>query len=112
MDTTVKVIRDFMYENVICNPYGITKIVNYHKPHEILSIIPNPANDITNLLLNSSSDNIFSIILFDHMGRKVIETKIRSNLKTSIDLSKLEKGIYILHCVGTSRSFSQKILVK
>ncbi|HIF14422.1 MAG TPA: T9SS type A sorting domain-containing protein [Bacteroidetes bacterium] len=112
MDTTVKVIRDFLYENVICDPYGLTKIEDYHKPHETLSIIPNPANDITNLLLNSSSDNTFSIILFDHMGRKVIETKIRSNLKTSIDLSQLEKGIYILHCVGTSKSFSKKLLVK
>jgi hypothetical protein len=112
MDTTVKIIRDFLYENVICKPFGATNIAGYNKLHERLSITPNPANGITNLLLTSTSDNVFSMILFDHMGRKLIETDLRSNIKTSIDLSNLEKGIYILHCFSTSRSFSKKLLIK
>jgi len=62
------------------------------------SIYPNPSNGIFTLEFDQIPTN--PVAIFDLKGRKLNEYRISSN-QTSIDLSGLDKGVYILNVLGT-----------
>jgi len=79
---------------LIGNPFANIENSNYTK----INIFPNPSNDV--IYLTSSvdlSENTFTI--YDNLGRKASfgSMKIKDNL---IDVSSLNKGIYILNISG------------
>lgn len=58
-----------------------------------LSIYPNPVNDVLNVSLKTSKEE--NAVVYNMEGRIVLEAKI-GNGKTTINVSKLPKGSYIL----------------
>jgi hypothetical protein len=76
-----------------------------------VSVSPNPAND--NLNINFKDFNDTSLVLTDVQGRNVLESKLYSE-STSLSVSNLQKGMYILRLSNSNNSGSKvvKVLVK
>ena len=72
------------------------------------SIHPNPANDI--ITITFSDEELIEFILFDNTGR-IIQKQQLSQLKNTIDLSAISKGIYVIKLNSKGGSTSTKKLV-
>lgn len=86
------------------NNCGIFTSLNNYSNFEEFKVYPIPANALLNI---SAKDEIESISLFDLQG-KLIKTAI-GNLN-SIDISELNKGIYILQVTTNFSIFSKKVI--
>ena len=78
-----------------------------------LNVYPNPASDHLNIILPEyGSSNIIS--LYDISGKKVFERKASpGKLKTSIDVSSLSPGIYVLSYSSRQNPIAQqKVIIK
>ena len=75
------------------------------------NISPVPASDIINISLNSFGNNQIAIEVYDLLGR--LNQSIISNVvngKTSLDISELSRGIYVLKVIsGTTTSVKRFI---
>jgi hypothetical protein len=71
-----------------------------------LVAFPNPSDTELNLLLPNSIEN-FSVVLSDLNGKKIIE---KTNAKT-INVSNIEKGIYILSVNGKSINARKTVVI-
>ena len=78
-------------------------------PETIISIFPNPVNNIASLRTNIENARI---ILFDNLGRNIIDEKTNYNL--DIDLSSFSRGIYIMKIenINTSEYWFKKLIVQ
>ena len=75
----------------------------------VISIFPNPVNDIANIRTNIENARL---LLFDNVGRLLIYEKI--NFDSDIDLSSFSQGIYILKIenLDTSETYIKKLVVQ
>jgi len=75
------------------------------------SVYPNPAANeiqITNALLNKGE---FDVAIFDITGKKVKEIKAYSLIqKSTIDISDLDKGIYVVSISSENATINKKII--
>lgn len=64
-------------------------------------LYPNPSSDIINIVLNNLKDSYLKIELYDTLGKliKVVydDNTVSNSIQTTIDISKLETGIYYLN---------------
>jgi len=90
--------------NTICEPTLI--IENITK--EYLKIYPNPANDILNI---ESSLQIEELNLIDITGKKVI-TQTNIDKTTSLDVRRLNTGLYFIHLTDVNGSVSVSKFIK
>jgi len=85
------------------------------KPVFGLSIHPNPANSITNIVFDAKNTNLFNMNIIDAIGKTVYSEKFIAdgglNVR-QIDLSGLNSGIYILYLSDGQILQSQKLLIK
>ncbi len=86
-----------------CNTTGIKEKSNTQNSFEIF---PNPCNGIITINLTSE---IFNIIIFDYLGRKVNE-KYRATGKCQIDCAELTKGIYLIQANSDTRILTGKFI--
>jgi uncharacterized Ntn-hydrolase superfamily protein len=70
------------------------------------SISPNPAQKL--ITLKSDFNSVFSVHIFDEIGKPRIETFILNELK--IDVSSLEKGIYFIRFSNDKYAYTQKLI--
>jgi hypothetical protein len=98
------VSKDARFElNASAIPLGVNE--NNKLSHQI-NVFPNPANTELNIDLNSTIKN-YSVILTDLTGKKIIES-VNTN---KIDVSKIEKGIYILQVIGDNYNARKTIAI-
>ena len=70
------------------------------------SFFPNPANDVLNL---KSVENLESVIIFDLLGQKVIESRANGT-DSQLDISSLSTGIYIMKVQANGKTGSYKLV--
>jgi len=76
---------------------------------EQVTVYPNPTSD--NLWINSDTDKIKQVRLFDLTGKSIPITPVNELDRIRIDVSSLHRGIYILHIGRTDgRTLIQKIV--
>jgi len=73
----------------------------------VLTVYPNPAKNIINLPL-FVGDGTFSIS--DVSGRIVWQSHLQTQENTTVDVSMLDKGLYIVRCQIENKIFSTKFL--
>lgn len=80
-----------------------------NEPETMISISPNPINNIANIRTNIENARI---ILFDNVGQSIADKKI--NYDTDIDLSSVAGGIYIIKIenLETSEHWIKKLVVQ
>ncbi len=61
-----------------------------------IKVFPNPAGDFIQLEMLSSSSNVQEVQIYDISGKKVL-SEICNSATSSLDVSQLDTGMYILH---------------
>lgn len=80
----------------------------------IFELYPNPANDILQVKLhNTKKVTQYAIHIFDATGKLVQSNNLTSqNTSQSIDISKIDNGIYFVQLNRDGYSFVKKLLIK
>lgn len=73
---------------------------------EGLRIYPNPANDI--VMISSNTMAVKSVQLFDMVGKEVMNVETSS----SINVSSLTKGIYVMKVTEEGKTSTSKLIIK
>jgi hypothetical protein len=71
------------------------------------TIYPNPANDVLNIQLNNEMTGDIDYEIYDIAGKKVMNNQILNN---SIDVSKLQGGMYFLRLVQNNQFITKKFI--
>jgi Secretion system C-terminal sorting domain len=76
-------------------------------------IYPNPSNDLVQISLNTTSETIDSIVIFDVLGKVVKSVETVNSNQTNIDVSELSSGVYMVE-VATDNNLKQvkKLVIK
>lgn len=74
--------------------------LNFINPEADIKIWPNPARDVLNIQHDFASE--YQVAIYDIKGRLLFDQKFKSN-QDQIDVSALDKGIYILSIESQSR---------
>lgn len=73
---------------------------------EGLSIYPNPASDVVNVISNSLSNK--DIVITDLLGKTVL----KANVSQSVNISSLKSGVYMMQITQDGKSATRKLVVK
>ncbi|MFA6951178.1 MAG: T9SS type A sorting domain-containing protein, partial [Lentimicrobiaceae bacterium] len=76
---------------------------------EVLSIYPNPSNDMVNIEL---TDNISQFVVYNYLGQVVAEQVVTKNQTVRLNVSNYDAGAYMVKFITRSgESISRKIVV-
>ena len=73
---------------------------------QTVSVYPNPAKDV----LTVKAENINSVVIYNSLGQKVYAQTLDVN-ETTIDISGLEAGIYMVRIVANGNEVTKKISI-
>jgi hypothetical protein len=79
-------------------------------PNEQISIFPNPTNEILNINFPEISDAIISV--YNMQGQLVLSEKIKNSYSTKLNLSSLNKNMYLLKIELKNNIILKKIIVQ
>ncbi len=86
--------------------------VDYFSNEDMIRVYPNPTNGMLNIRINQYSGNL-SIQIIDINGRQVYnQTDQNFNIEKSINLSALQKGMYVLKLTNSNINYTEKIIIK
>ena len=109
-------IKDLCCYPGYCNDRNISLVCpSLGKNDLTISMFPNPAKEILNLQLNSDNNQETKIIIYDYIGRLMIEKNISvidGNITQQLDISKFTNGFYFLRLFRNDGSSSTKIFLK
>lgn len=95
--------------------FGLATGIKQTTLNEISKIYPNPANDILQLEIHSKQNSTLTLNIIDMKG-SLFETKTINNTKgtfnTTLDVSKLAKGNYILNLYDEEGMANYKFVVQ
>ena len=90
-------------------------IKNNEQKTSAISVFPNPSESTINIDFKASAKNSSAVEIFDIAGRKLFSEQVQFfagiNKKT-VDVSELNKGVYILKIINNEINFSQRIIKK
>ena len=92
MDTTERLIRDFLYQNIVCD----STLAGIDEPAVDLaiSVFPNPSND--QIYINSTSPKNIAISVFTVEGRLVQQQLLPAYSQLTLQREQLGAGVYLL----------------
>lgn len=73
------------------------------------TITPNPATDTIKINFSSNDENT-EISIFDMLGKKVLNVHLK-NTNTTLDVSDLQSGVYVVKILKGRTTLSQKLIV-
>ena len=98
-----------IYLNSITSPCAMRTATKEIDPSLNFSIYPNPATDqLTILHTDQSKETIISV--YDMQGKKLLSKTTQGKAQTSLDISALVKGIYIVECLNGDKQGSLKFV--
>lgn len=84
-------------------------------PVEAVNVFPNPNSGKFTLQLSTNSESNVQIAVYDMIGKVVYTSNLENQLgdyNTEVDLSNMEKGIYILNVEAKGQRFNKRIAVQ
>ena len=106
----------------ICDPhpnsmYGAVTVLGTASTSEInnfeFEIYPNPVIDIVNLYFENNFENMFKVEIYDALGRlSFTQNKFSTQNKLSLNISELERGIYIMKLYNNNKISVKRIIKK
>ncbi|MDP2176389.1 MAG: T9SS type A sorting domain-containing protein [Bacteroidota bacterium] len=79
---------------------------------DVLSVYPNPTKDVLNINLNvvyANTKNTVEIV--DLTGKVVMTETLNANSSSQVDVSSLEKGMYIVRVSNSENVFTSKVII-
>jgi len=96
-------------ESDFSNEKCVTITSNGDVATDVLSIYPNPSNDMVNIEL---TDNISQFVVYNYLGQVVTEQVVTKNQTVRLNVSNYEAGAYMVKFITRSgESISRKIVV-
>lgn len=93
------------------NTEFVTQLSNESFTAQNIQLYPNPANNKVQISLNNTGENLKSIVFYDLVGKRVLSlSKLKANQST-IDVSALAKGLYMVEITTDSNLKMVKKLV-
>jgi len=78
-----------------------------------LQIFPNPMEDQALVLFGSSSlSGPYTLLLYNHIGKMVMEKSVTSHSQVTIHRNDLSPGIYFIELIGNSKTLVGKVIIK
>ncbi len=77
-----------------------------------MSVYPNPANGVVNLILDLPSQETGEISVMDLTGKVVFQIGAISNKQVTLDLSSIPNGIYLVQFKGSESIATSKIVLQ
>ncbi len=101
MDSTVWIVRDFLFQNVTCDPTLISSVgdVNFELP---VSVFPNPSDDVT--MIYSHYDNELTVDVFSEDGKLLQRKLVSAQSSATISESELGRGMYVIRISDVKNS--------
>ena len=106
----------------ICDPhpnsmYGAVTVLGTASTNEInnfeFEIYPNPVIDIVNLTFENNFENMIKVEIYDALGRlSFSQNKFSTQNKLSLNISELERGIYIMKLYNNNKISVKRIIKK
>ncbi|NCA86887.1 MAG: T9SS type A sorting domain-containing protein [Clostridia bacterium] len=87
---------------------GVGMIENYAK-HNKIKLFPNPTNNFVNIYIAGKPETIH-LEIFNLAGRCVL--KQYQNQNTTLDISHLKPGIYLLYIQTATKNYSNKLIIR
>lgn len=72
-------------------------------PNWDAKVYPNPNNGVFNVMISGSSAAL-DVVVFNIIGEKVFELQVLGDHGAKIDLSGLEKGLYVVQIIDKDRN--------
>jgi hypothetical protein len=85
-----------------------TTLKPYEAKPEIVSVFPNPANDLVNILFKNNTGE-YSLQITDNSGREIAAYSLAGEANT-LDLSTLKPGIYYIRLITDNQTFIKKLI--
>lgn len=104
MDSTIAIVRDFLFQNVVCDSSVISNIEIATDALPV-SIFPNPANDAVNIYSHSSIGGLVQLYSLD--GRLLLQQDLLPFRNFLLQRQTLGAGMYMLHISDTDNRLSQ-----
>lgn len=76
------------------------------------AVWPNPAHEMITVVNQQNNFENARYSIIDISGKELLKGNISGSLSTTIDVSRLSPGMYILHINGKSTVFSAKLILK
>ena len=93
MDSTEKLIRDFLYKNLVCDSTTITTGVSEPRP-AMINIYPNPSDQSIHLYSSEAED--LNVLIVNAMGQVIRRDMLASNSVLTLQKNDFGAGIYIV----------------
>lgn len=77
----------------------------------LLNVYPNPAHDVLNIALPTSTD-VYTVKLLNVLGAVVYEEKTNKTAAVSINLANKAKGVYFLNVETNTEKVTKKVIVE
>ncbi len=92
--------------NTICTTFGIQKI----ETKDEISIYPNPANEVLNIIVSPTETYIMEVKIYDLLGKQIVYATTFKEGTCVLDVSNLFAGIYFVQVKTTAGIFKQKFI--
>ncbi len=93
-DTVINSTMMFLYNNVVCKQTTSAVLAEVSKIG--MNISPNPSAGVCVLRFNETPDASFTIEVYNSMGKLVFHSENQARKETTLDLSHLSKGVYLV----------------
>lgn len=100
---------NFLYQVMDTAQIRVITPVNAINKANTLSVYPNPAND--RFFVSGKGDNLLRIVVHNLSGQKVLQIE-NPTLQESIDISKLNDGVYFVSLQGANGIVTTRRLIK
>ncbi|MFO7790148.1 MAG: T9SS type A sorting domain-containing protein, partial [Bacteroidales bacterium] len=115
MDLSLNNINNNEAESIASHNKGFSKDINNNDNNYnskiSCNIYPNPAIETINLKINNYQGDLYKIIISDMTGKQVLSKQMKKNF-TSISVSELKQGLYMMEINSDSFNFYKKFIVK
>jgi len=95
------------YDSVLVDVQVCTGIESVKAKDKKIIVYPNPADDILYIEFSNKTDHIYTISIFDVLGKEILHKYINTSTKSSIDIQYLESGMYF-YSISTNNQTLEK----
>lgn len=104
MDSTINIVRDFLFQNVECDPTQISGVDELAGEISV-AVFPNPSEDVVTIA--SQSNQEIKAELYTLEGRLLWRSTIAANATQTISKADLSAGTYLLQLSDTETNARQ-----
>lgn len=108
MDSTVWIVRDFLYQNVVCDSTLISGVEEVSNEFAV-SIFPNPSDDDVNVYSHSATD--YQMEVFSAEGKVVFSGHLPPYARVVLRKAMFKAGIYVVRLSNAKNSSKTERMV-